>query len=72
MDLDALFLCFDCCGQAATTAMYNMSTGITGYNDQSDTDWWVSDQEEELIRLLSSSRENVNGDILPSDIILTA
>ncbi|CAG9763893.1 unnamed protein product [Ceutorhynchus assimilis] len=26
----------------------------------SDTDWWISDQEEELLRLLSDSKENVN------------
>lgn len=36
---------------------------------ESDTDWWISDQEEELIRLLSSSRENVNSETLQSDII---
>lgn len=28
----------------------------------SDTDWWISDQEEELIRLLSDSKENLNSD----------
>ncbi|XP_044265750.1 talin-2 isoform X5 [Tribolium madens] len=35
----------------------------------SDTDWWVSDQEEELIRLLSDSKENIATEALQSDII---
>ncbi|KAH1007343.1 hypothetical protein HUJ04_004589 [Dendroctonus ponderosae] len=28
----------------------------------SDTDWWISDQEDELLRLLSDSKENVNSE----------
>lgn len=34
----------------------------------SDTDWWISDQEEELLRLLSDSKENINNESLQSDI----
>ncbi|KAK9743863.1 FERM central domain [Popillia japonica] len=35
----------------------------------SDTDWWISDQEEELLRLLSDSRENINAENLQTDIV---
>ncbi|XP_049817811.1 talin-2 isoform X3 [Aethina tumida] len=37
----------------------------------SDTDWWISDQEEELIRLLSDSKENISLSDQPmqSDIV---
>ncbi|CAH1114601.1 unnamed protein product [Psylliodes chrysocephalus] len=34
----------------------------------SETEWWISDQEEELLKLLSDSKENVNSD-LQSDIV---
>ncbi|XP_018576944.1 talin-2 isoform X4 [Anoplophora glabripennis] len=35
----------------------------------SETDWWISDQEEELLRLLSDSKENINAESLQSDIV---
>ncbi|XP_072378613.1 talin-1 isoform X3 [Diabrotica undecimpunctata] len=34
----------------------------------SETDWWISDQEDELLKLLSDSKENVNSE-LQSDIV---
>lgn len=34
----------------------------------SDTEWWISDQEEELLRLLSDSRDNLH-EALQTDII---
>ncbi|KAJ8983101.1 hypothetical protein NQ317_001844 [Molorchus minor] len=36
----------------------------------SETDWWISDQEEELLRLLSDSKENINTETLQSDIVM--
>lgn len=55
----------------------NSLTKVVGFNTcfdpkqvpDSDTDWWVSDQEEELIRLLSDSKENITNETLQSDII---
>lgn len=35
----------------------------------SDTDWWISDQEEELLRLLSDSKENLNSETMQTDIV---